>query len=276
METSFGIFPREFDCRSSMNNDSDCRLANNGSNVLIVEDEYSVAKREYGRSIDDSNKKPRISSTDSDKCERGRALALKTKLKKKLYFEALQLQVAQLVREREYLTGIVKENLKEDVAQKVLTEIPDIPKIVTTSAHEATAILAKNDYRLVAAIQVARHAFCITNPLASDNPIVYASDGFLNLTGYTASQVIGKNCRFLQGSGTDKNQVDVLRKAIHLGVDTSVCLLNYRADGSPFYNQMFVAALKNDDGCIVNYVGVYAEVANQCVEKTVSASRICT
>ena len=80
------------------------------------------------------------------------------------------------------------------------------------------------------------------------------------MTGYRLDQVLGKNCRFLQGPGTDPRQVDALRKGISLGVDTSVCLMNYKADGTSFYNQIFLAALRDNNHKIVNYVGVQVEV----------------
>merc|ERR1712232_160508 len=73
----------------------------------------------------------------------------------------------------------------------------------------------------------------------------YVSQGFLDLTGYSLDQVLGRNCRFLQGPGTDQSAVDVIRKGVREGEDTSVCLLNYKADGTPFWNQFFVAALRD-------------------------------
>jgi hypothetical protein len=52
--------------------------------------------------------------------------------------------------------------------------------------------------------------------------------------------IIGRNCRFLQGPGTDQNAVNIIRKGVKEGRDISVCLLNYKADGTPFWNQFFV------------------------------------
>jgi PAS domain S-box-containing protein len=109
--------------------------------------------------------------------------------------------------------------------------------------------------------------FAISDPTLPDNPIVYVSQGFLDLTGYTLDQVLGRNCRFLQGPGTDQSAVEVIRKGITEGVDTSVCLLNYKADGTPFWNQFFVAALRDAENNIVNYVGVQCEVSKAVVEK---------
>jgi hypothetical protein len=67
-------------------------------------------------------------------------------------------------------------------------------------------------------------------------------------------QVLGRNCRFLQGPGTDPRAVEVIRKAVSKGTETSVLLLNYKADGTPFWNQFFIAPLRGADDNIVNYV----------------------
>lgn len=112
----------------------------------------------------------------------------------------------------------------------------------------------------MAAIQAAQRSFIITDPSLPDNPIIFASKGFLELSGYPLEDILGRNCRFLQGPGTDAAQVEVLRTGIAAGEDTSVCLLNYRADGTPFYNQVFVAALRDEDKKIINYVGVQVEI----------------
>ena len=94
-------------------------------------------------------------------------------------------------------------------------------------------------------------------------PIVYATQGFLNLTGYTLDQVLGRNCRFLQGPETDPKAVEKIRRSIEEGSDMSVCLLNYRVDGSTFWNQFFIAALRDASGNITNYVGVQCKVSDQ-------------
>ncbi len=119
----------------------------------------------------------------------------------------------------------------------------------------------------VSALSGSQQNFAISDPTLPDNPIVYVSQGFLDLTGYTLDQVLGRNCRFLQGPGTDQNAVQIIRKGVEEGVDTSVCLLNYKADGTPFWNQFFVAALRDAENNVVNYVGVQCEVSKAVVEK---------
>lgn len=121
-------------------------------------------------------------------------------------------------------------------------------------------ILMEPDFRLVQSLICSQQNFCLSDPSLPDNPIVYCSDGFCKLSGYKKNQVLGRNCRFLQGPGTDQAAVDIIRKGIAQGSDISVCLLNYKADGSTFWNQFFVAALRDADGVITNYVGVQCEV----------------
>ena len=128
------------------------------------------------------------------------------------------------------------------------------------SSSNATVLLSKTDYNLMSSIQAAQRSFVITDPSLPDNPIIFASKGFLDLSGYTLDEVLGRNCRFMQSPNADPNQVKLLREGISRGVDVSVCLLNVRADGTEFYNQIFVAALRDADGNIANYVGVQLEV----------------
>lgn len=124
----------------------------------------------------------------------------------------------------------------------------------------ATAVIQAEDYRLVENLATAQQNFCVSDPNLPDNPIVFASQGFYELTGYTPSEVIGRNCRLLQGAGTDPSAVAIIRKGMAEGRDTAVCLTNYKKDGRPFWNSFFVAALRGVDGRVVNYVGVQCEV----------------
>lgn len=86
--------------------------------------------------------------------------------------------------------------------------------MVADCARQATAFLTQNDFLLVKALQSSQPSFCVTDPQLPDNPIVYASDNFIQLTGYERSQVLGRNCRFLQGPDTDPDAVAKIRKGI--------------------------------------------------------------
>jgi len=81
---------------------------------------------------------------------------------------------------------------------------------------------------------------------------------------------LGRNCRFLQGPGTDQNDVQVIRSGIEQGQYTSICLLNYKTDGTPFLNQFFVCALRDAENNIVNYVGVQCEVSKAVVDQQIA------
>lgn len=192
--------------------------------------------------------------------ERNRVLARKTRLRRKFFFESLQRQVAQLTKENETLKSIAKSHLKPDILRKVLSDSAELPACVVASTQQANSIIAKADYKLMAAIQAAQRSFCITDPSLPDNPIVFVSQGFLELTGYNRDQVVGRNCRFLQGPNTDPHQVEIIKNGILEGKDTYVTLLNYKADGTEFINQVFTAALRDESGKIVNFVGVQVEV----------------
>jgi len=97
--------------------------------------------------------------------------------------------------------------------------------------------------------------FCLTDPKIADNAILYASDGFINVTGYSRRDIIPRNCRFLQGAKTDRVTVTNMKIAIDNGQETTQLLLNYRKDGTPFWNLLYVAPLRDEAGNIVFYLG---------------------
>ncbi|RUZ75852.1 PAS domain-containing protein [Mesorhizobium sp. M7A.F.Ca.US.006.01.1.1] len=99
-----------------------------------------------------------------------------------------------------------------------------------------------------AAIRATRMSMIITDPRQQDNPIVFANDAFLRLTGYERHEVLGKNCRFLQGPKTDKAAVEQIRVAIEEETDVSVDILNYRKGGSTFWNALYISPVSNDKG----------------------------
>jgi len=102
--------------------------------------------------------------------------------------------------------------------------------------------------------------------------IVFASQGFLDITGYSMGQVLGRNCRFLQGPRTDPAAVAKIRKGVAAGADTSVALLNYKADGTAFWNQFFVAPLRDLNGEVVYFVGAQC-VINKPMEEMEEEAR---
>jgi PAS domain S-box-containing protein len=121
--------------------------------------------------------------------------------------------------------------------------------------------MGAEDSQLLRVLQTAKKTIVISDALLPDNPIIYASQGFYELTGYSAGEVLGHNCRFLQGPRTDPSACHRLAAGLAKGEDTSVCMLNYKKNGEAFWNQVFVAALRDQGGRVVNYVEVQSEVA---------------
>ncbi|CAL3962791.1 unnamed protein product [Diplocarpon coronariae] len=104
--------------------------------------------------------------------------------------------------------------------------------------------------------------FCLTDPSVHDNPIIFASEAgeFHRTTQYGTTYAIDRNCRFLQGPGTDKNATLRLTKAISLGQESNEVLLNYRRDGSPFVNLLMCSPLYDDKGIIRYFIGAQVDV----------------
>ncbi|BGP38930.1 hypothetical protein JCM10449v2_002868 [Rhodotorula kratochvilovae] len=98
-------------------------------------------------------------------------------------------------------------------------------------------------------------AFLLTNPRLRDDPIVLVSPGFCELTGYSAQQIIGRNCRFLQGKATAPEAVGNIRTHLEGGEEVMQIVLNYRADGTPFLNLLHVLPLRDLDGNLAYFLG---------------------
>ncbi|QGN06056.1 PAS domain S-box protein [Halorhabdus sp. CBA1104] len=100
----------------------------------------------------------------------------------------------------------------------------------------------------------------IADATEPDNPLIYANDAFQALTGYNEGQILGYNCRVLQGPNTDPARVAQIRAGIEREQPVTVELRNYRADGSQFWNRVTVAPVENDAGEVTHYVGFQQDV----------------
>lgn len=103
----------------------------------------------------------------------------------------------------------------------------------------------------------------IVDTLQHDSPITYVNTAFTQMTGYTAQEVTGKNCRFLQGNDREQPELTHLRDAIARGKKITTTLRNYRKDGSLFWNELHLAPVKNDQGLITHYVGILHDVTER-------------
>ena len=99
-----------------------------------------------------------------------------------------------------------------------------------------------------AAVKTTRMPMIVTDPNLPDNPIIFANPAFLSMTGYDGDAVLGRNCRFLQGADTDPDTVTEIGRAIREQRETSVEIINYKKNGSAFWNALFISPVFDGDG----------------------------
>nr|AML79359.1 putative LOV domain-containing protein [Peperomia fraseri] len=115
-----------------------------------------------------------------------------------------------------------------------------------------------------------KQSFVLTDPSLPDMPIVYASDAFTSLTGYHRDEVLGRNCRFLCGTDTDVEASCQIHTCIQASKNCSVRILNYRKDGSSFWNLLHISPVRNATGKIAFFVGVQMDESSNYDEQGLS------
>ncbi|MFT4309696.1 MAG: PAS domain-containing protein [Candidatus Woesearchaeota archaeon] len=96
----------------------------------------------------------------------------------------------------------------------------------------------------------------ISDALQDDIPLIYANEEFLKMTGYSKEEVIGRNCRFLQGNDNKQPQLKKVRDSLKKGLPCKVTLRNYSKDGKLFYNELRLSPIHDNEGIITHYVGI--------------------
>jgi len=103
----------------------------------------------------------------------------------------------------------------------------------------------------------------LSDPDLPDNPIVYANEAFELITGYDREEILGRNCRFLQGEEQEQPEVERIREALSEERPVTVTLRNYRKDGTLFYNQFTIRPLFDPQGRLIYYLGVQYDVTEK-------------
>jgi PAS domain S-box-containing protein len=119
-----------------------------------------------------------------------------------------------------------------------------------------------------AAVRATRMSMVITDPTRPDNPIVFCNEAFQTLTGYTRDEIIGRNCRFLQGPHTDKATTSEIHQAIEAGTDINVEILNYRKDGTTFWNALYLSPVRGETGNIQFFFASQVDVTGRVTERS--------
>ncbi len=113
------------------------------------------------------------------------------------------------------------------------------------------------------ALSVAAEGVTIADARLPDMPLIYANGGFERLTGYAIGDVLGRNCRFLQGPDTDPEAADEIRRAIRGERECVVEILNYRKDGSTFWNRLSITPVRDTAGVLTHFIGVQSDVTER-------------
>lgn len=108
-----------------------------------------------------------------------------------------------------------------------------------------------------------RNGVLITDAQQPDMPIIYVNAAFESITGYRREQVLGRNCRFLQGTDTEQPGISAIRQAIANNQSINVVLRNYRADGTPFWNDLYIAPVQNEAGTVTHFIGSQNDISEQ-------------
>jgi PAS domain S-box-containing protein len=114
-----------------------------------------------------------------------------------------------------------------------------------------------------AAVETTRMPMIVTDPNSPNNPIIFANQAFLEMTGYEHDEIFGKNCRFLQGVDTDRDVVTSIRNAIKAKQEFSTEILNYRKDGSSFWNALFISPIYNEKGDLIYFFASQLDVSRR-------------
>jgi PAS domain S-box-containing protein len=122
--------------------------------------------------------------------------------------------------------------------------------------RELAAQLALKDR----ALDVAAEGITIADARLPDRPLIYVNEGFERVTGYQVAEVLGRNCRFLQGPGTDPAAVAEIRAAIAGQRACVVEILNYRKNGTTFWNRLSITPVRDAHGEVTHYIGIQSDV----------------
>ncbi len=110
------------------------------------------------------------------------------------------------------------------------------------------------------AMEASEDGIAIADARAPDLPLIYVNPAFTRITGYTAEEALGRNCRFLQNGDADQPGLTVLRAALAKGEPARVLIRNYRKDGTRFWNELVMAPVRDDRGVLTHFIGVQADV----------------
>jgi PAS domain S-box-containing protein len=147
-----------------------------------------------------------------------------------------------------------------------------VPEVMTeregASAAVPTTAVPDDDFDggvgpFAVAVRATRTAMVITDARRPDQPIVFVNDAFCGMTGYTRAEILGRNCRFLQGTASDPAVVAAIRAALEAGEAVETDIVNYRKNGEAFWNQLLIAPVRDAAGTVTHFISNQVDVTAQ-------------
>ena len=162
--------------------------------------------------------------------------------------ESLRRRIAELEAEIAHARGRAGSTALQGEDARIFDEIDD--------THASTDPFA-------AAVRTTRMPMVIADPRRPDTPLVFVNDAFCRLTGYSREEIIGRNCRFLQGRDTDPETVREIGEAVRAERPVKADILNYRKDGEPFWNRLLMAPVRNAAGDLTFFFASQVDVSDE-------------
>jgi PAS domain S-box-containing protein len=122
-------------------------------------------------------------------------------------------------------------------------------------------LLGDQAWLLTSVLNANKSGIVITDHQAEDEPIIYCNDAFLMMTGFSKNEVIGKNCRFLQGTDLKSISRTRIKMALQNESTCNLRIINYKKDGSAFVNDLYIAPISDANGTVTHYIGVQNQVS---------------
>uniref|UniRef100_A0A126X2Y3 non-specific serine/threonine protein kinase n=1 Tax=Goodyera pubescens TaxID=78780 RepID=A0A126X2Y3_GOOPU len=142
-----------------------------------------------------------------------------------------------------------------------IENVPETTRRSKESYNATSSRLPRISQELKEALSSLQQTFVVSDARRPECPIMYASVGFYSMTGYSVKEVIGRNCRFLQGPGTDEMEVAKIREALRTGKSYCGRILNYMKNGTPFWNLLTITPIRDERGNVIKFIGMQVEVS---------------
>jgi len=172
--------------------------------------------------------------------------------------DQMQNEERELLKQRERAAVVKAQNTTSIIGVGVLLSFGVIPLGVFAINREIRERKQVEEALLLRdrAIAATSDSIAITGPPEQDTPLIYANLAYCALTGYTMEELLGRNCRFLQGPDTNPEVVTKIRTSLEAQQGCQVALLNYRKDGTPFWNELSITPTLNAEGKVTSFIGV--------------------